>query len=156
MPSKILAYLLQNSESIKHKIKFLGVSGSWRGQHLLENPKTPFIFLRSRVTLKWRRHVALVNHTEQLAAKSAPVPLPPPQILKCSIRARMWKVAMKCLDFSIKCSRVNGPGSSVDIATAYGLDGPRIESRWGRDFPHLSRPALRPTQPPVQWVPGLY
>ena len=38
-----------------------------------------------------------------------------------------------------------GPGSVVGIATAYGLDGPRIESRWGRDFPHLSRPALRPT-----------
>ena len=32
-----------------------------------------------------------------------------------------------------------GPGSVVGIATAYGLDGAVIESRWGRDFPELSR-----------------
>jgi hypothetical protein len=36
----------------------------------------------------------------------------------------------------------------VGIATDYSLDGPGIESRCGRDFPHLSRPALGPTQPP--------
>jgi len=29
---------------------------------------------------------------------------------------------------------VLGPGSVVGIATAYGLDGPRIESRWGEIF----------------------
>jgi hypothetical protein len=44
------------------------------------------------------------------------------------------------------------PGGSVGIATGYGLDGPGIESRWGRDFLHLSRPALGPTQPSVQSV----
>ena len=40
----------------------------------------------------------------------------------------------------------------VGIATRYGLEGPGIESRCWRDFPHLSRPAPRPTQPPVKWV----
>jgi hypothetical protein len=48
-----------------------------------------------------------------------------------------------------------GPGSSVGIATGYRLDSPGIKSRWGWDFSHTSRPALGPTQPPVQWVPGL-
>jgi len=47
------------------------------------------------------------------------------------------------------------PGSSVGIAIGYGLDGPGVESRWRRDFPHLFRPTLGPIQPPVQWVPGL-
>jgi len=41
---------------------------------------------------------------------------------------------------------------SVIIATCYGLYGLRIESLWRRDFPHLSRTPLGPTQPPVQWV----
>jgi hypothetical protein len=43
----------------------------------------------------------------------------------------------------------------VGIATRYGLEGPGIEFRWRREFLHLSRPPPRPTQPPVQWVPGL-
>jgi hypothetical protein len=38
-----------------------------------------------------------------------------------------------------------GPGSSVDIATGYGLDGPGIESRWVVKF-----------SAPVQTGPGAH
>ena len=39
-----------------------------------------------------------------------------------------------------------GRDSSVGIATGYGLDGPGIESRWGRDFPPVKTgPAAHPT-----------
>jgi hypothetical protein len=43
-----------------------------------------------------------------------------------------------------------GRDSAVGIAIRYGTDGPGIESRWGLDFSHPSRPALLPTQPPIQ------
>jgi hypothetical protein len=51
--------------------------------------------------------------------------------------------------------RLDGPGFSVNIVIRYGLDGPGVESRWRRDFPHPSKPALGPTQPPIHSVPGL-
>ena len=42
--------------------------------------------------------------------------------------------------------------SAVGIASRYGLDVPVIESWWGRDFLHRSRPALRPT--PASYTMG--
>ena len=48
-----------------------------------------------------------------------------------------------------------GRDSLVGITTRYGLYGPGIESRYRRDFPHPSRPAPGPNQPPVQCVLGL-
>jgi hypothetical protein len=45
-----------------------------------------------------------------------------------------------------------GSDSTVSTATRYRLDSPGIKSWWGWDFPHPSRPALHPTQRPVQRV----
>jgi hypothetical protein len=47
------------------------------------------------------------------------------------------------------------PGSSVSIVNGYRLDGPGIKSRRKQDYPHLFRPALGPTKPPVQCVLGV-
>ena len=55
-----------------------------------------------------------------------------------------------CLNYII----MRGPGSSVGIATDYGLDGPGSNSG-GDEIFRPSIPALGPTQPPVQWVAGL-
>ena len=78
--------------------------------------------------------------------------------LDCCVTKRKIRVSVFMLRitsyFQITVA-TRGTGSSVGVVTDDGMDGPRIESRWGRDFPHLSRPTLWPTQPPVQWVQGL-
>ena len=66
--------------------------------------------------------------------------------VKCLDAAYFLPRASPCSSFTIYCfiivlSRVGVVGT----ATRYGLDGPGIESRWGRDFTHPSRPAgVRP------------
>jgi len=49
-----------------------------------------------------------------------------------------------------------GRDSSVDIATRYGLDGPGSNPDGGGIFRTCPDRPLGTTQPPVQWVPGLF
>ena len=63
--------------------------------------------------------------------------------------------ASPCLFFILRIYFYFCRHSSVGVATSYGVDVPEVESRWGRDFAHPSRPALWSTQPPIQWVQGL-
>ena len=65
----------------------------------------------------------------------------------------MW---LKLFTLPSILNKLMGRGSSVAIATRYGLVSPAIESRWGRGFLHPFRPTLGPTQPPIQWVLGVF
>jgi len=64
------------------------------------------------------------------------------------------QIANLCFKILLLCAY--GPGSVVGIATGYGLGGPGIESRWVRDFLHLSRPAVGslPPPPPASCIIG--
>ena len=69
-----------------------------------------------------------------------------------SVDEDMLRCVWTELDYRIDICR--GPGSSVGIATDYGLDGPGSNPGGDETF-RPSRPTLGPTHPPVKWVQGL-
>jgi len=60
-------------------------------------------------------------------------------LLRCSNCKHDLELGIADRNFSV------GPG----YVSRY-RDGPGIESRWGRNFPHPSIPSLGPNQPPIQ------
>jgi hypothetical protein len=118
-------------KGVKNRQPINGLSSGWSEVTSQAN-KIDFVF-----KLKTKNMVMRLNTDSKQIPKDLP-----------TVSQRDW-------EFGLVFERVRGRDSSVGIATSYGLDGPGIESQWGRDFSHTSRPALRPTQPPVQWVPGL-
>ena len=71
----------------------------------------------------------------------------------CPVKCRQLYLYIGGFGTSISCFQC-GPGSSVGIATDYGLDGPRLNPGEDEIF-RSSRLALGPNQPPVKWVLGL-
>ena len=89
------------------------------------------------------------NRTRDLPVCSAVLQLTAP------LRATCYNLYnFRVLRFCIYTYKIGGPGSSVGIATDYGLDGPG-SNPGGDEIFRPSRLALGSTQLPVKWVfPG--
>jgi len=109
------------------------------------NWKRNFLFSCKRSSTHIEKWVAAVYRTRRLNRrwrKTGPLGTTLPH-------KNVVHISMKCA-FKIYFNIIPtyawavGRDSSVGIATRYGLDGPEIEYRRRRDFPHPSRPAWSP------------
>jgi hypothetical protein len=83
------------------------------------------------------------------------MPIPKYNATKTADKAHYYTRHQKEMNRHLLGPKV-GRNSVVGTETSYGLDGPVVESRWGRHYPRPSITALGLTQPPIQGVTGLF
>ena len=93
--------------------------------------KTLYVPLLSSIRASCPTHLILLDFTSRM------------------MFGKKYSTSHKCHHFTHLLKLYSGPGSSVGIGTDYWLDGPG-SNPVGEDIFRPSRPALGPTQPPVQ------
>jgi hypothetical protein len=74
------------------------------------------------------------------------------------IEPAIFRLVAQCLNETVVVTSCNLLTSDIKHATNYGSDNPGYKFRQGQEIDlslKASTPALEPTQPPIQWVPGL-
>jgi hypothetical protein len=136
---------------------------SWEVNRFWASQEIPCVLWNPKVHYRIHKCPPLVPILSQLH----PALMNTYEYFKCRMTCRryrklnkFYKIYVQNLKYMRHCTGrlmwSMGRYSVVCIATRYGLDGPRIESLWRRHFPHPSRLALGSTQPPIQWLPGLF
>ena len=114
-------------------------TGLWLMLRPLDDCGIVFNYRKTQIT---REHFADSSDWKQGVRKLASWPL------------ALFKDPTVAYDFNWPISPDCGSGSSVGIATDYGLDRPG-SNRSGDEVFRPSRPAPSPTNPSVKWVPCL-